>query len=70
MKTAFLETVDLSCRKQRVRLLLLTFAFCLVAWVAIAPGNNGPGTSFSAGKRIANAATRARRGLHYGAPVR
>jgi len=73
MKTAFLETVDMSCRKQRVRLLILTclgiVSFCLAAWVlipAICPANRGPRTSFSAGKFIANAATTAGRGLHYG----
>jgi hypothetical protein len=74
LKTAFIKPVDLSCRKQRIRLFILTcfgiLSFCLVASVAvpaICPVNGGQRTRFCAGKFVANTATTARRGLHYGA---
>jgi len=71
MSQPFFDSVDLNCRKQRVRLLVLAcsgvLAFCIVSWVVvprICPTNATFRTHFSSGKLTGNVAANARRGLH------
>ncbi len=72
MKTARLESVDLTCRRQRVRLFLLAcagiVAFCIVFLVVvprICPATVRFRARFSSGRLTANPTTTTWCGLHY-----
>jgi hypothetical protein len=73
MKTVFLQQANLSCRKQRVHLLILTLfgmlAIFLVVWLALPallPDTKRGRTRFSAGGVAVSATAPARQGLHLG----